>query len=482
MRGSTASALDLLSGDFRLDGSYYSSDGIKAAKYLRKWADAKKEKLDTLSSVANLFNGPRFPRIYVDEQDKGIPFLSSSDILFADLTNVRLLSKKYTPSELIKNLRFEKGWTLISCSGTIGNTVYVRQDMENMTGSQHIMRAAPKEGHIPTGYLYAFLSSEIAYSLLTQGTYGAVIQHIEPQHIESLPIPRLEQDLEQHIHQLIEQGAELRVQANSLLDSARSSLLAVNHLPPLTSDDYYFYGNGKSSHDSTGTFIVSSKDLSSITINAWNFSDKFRNLCKRIMAGNYRKFSNVLLPNGYRTGRSFKRVPMPSGYGIEFIGQKDLFGLRKIGKWISQVPIGSIETESVKDGTILIAGVGTNAETEVFGRCEFVWKNFESKIPAAEIIRIDVDQEIIDSGYLYAFLSSEYGFRLLRSTITGTKLCRFIEPLVMELPVPLPNTKSEMTNIGNMIRRAYDYRSKALDLEDQAQALLGHSLGLNHVN
>ena len=171
-------------------------------------------------------------------------------------------------------------------------------------------------------------------------------------------------------------------------------------------------------------------------------------------------------------------VPMPSGYGIEFIGQKDLFGLRKIGKWISKVPIGSIETEAVKDGTILIAGVGTNAETEVFGRCEYIWKNFEGKIPAAEIIRVDVNPEVIDSGYLYAFLSSEYGFRLLRSTITGTKLCRFIEPLMMELPIPLPESKSEMTNIGNMIRQAYDFRSKALDLEDQAQALISQLLEL----
>ena len=84
----------------------------------------------------------------------------------------------------------------------------------------------------------------------------------------------------------------------------------------------------------------------------------------------------------------------------------------------------------------------------------------------------------MDSGYLFAFLSSEYGFRFLRSTITGTKLCRFIEPLVMELPIPLPNTKSDMTRIGDMIRQAYDYRSKAIDLEDEAQALLVNYLGL----
>lgn len=478
MRSRIASALGIYSGDFRLDGSFYSSDGVKAVKHLQQWAGKKMEKLDPLCSVANLFNGPRFPRVYVDEPDKGVPFLSSSDILFTDLTNVRLLSKKYTSAELIKNLRFKKGWTLISCSGTIGNTAYVRQDMAHMTGSQHIMRAAPKEGTIPPGYLYAFLSSRIAYTLLTQGTYGAVIQHIEPQHIKNLPVPRLEEELENHIHQLIEQAADLLVEANDLINSARSSLLVLNHLPPLTLNDYYFYGNGKSSRDSTGTFIVSSKDLSTITINAWNFSDKFRNLCQRIMVGRYKKFSDVLVPKGYRTGRSFKRVPMPSGYGIEFIGQKDLFGLRKIGKWISKVPIGSIETEAVKDGTILIAGVGTNAETEVFGRCEYIWKNFEGKIPAAEIIRVDVNPEVIDSGYLYAFLSSEYGFRLLRSTITGTKLCRFIEPLMMELPIPLPESKSEMTNIGNMIRQAYDFRSKALDLEDQAQALISQLLEL----
>jgi len=220
MRASVASSADLWSADFRLDGSYHTSEGVQAAQILQKWAGSSR-KIDPLGSIAYLFNGPRFPRIYVEDPENGIPFLSSSDMLMADLSSIKYLSKKHTPASLLKEIKIERGWTLISCSGTIGNTVYVRQDMADMTGSQHIMRAAPREGKVLSGYLFAFLSSQLAYSLLTQGTYGAVIQHIEPKHIENLPIPRLEPAQEERIHQLIEQAAELRTEAIKLLYQAQ---------------------------------------------------------------------------------------------------------------------------------------------------------------------------------------------------------------------------------------------------------------------
>ena len=66
---------------------------------------------------------------------------------------------------------------------------------------------------------------------------------------------------------------------------------------------------------------------------------------------------------------------------------------------------------------------------------------------------------------------------LLRSTISGTKLCRFITPLVLSIPVPiLPRDKQQA--IGDMVRRAYDNRAIATEREDQAQALLAQELGL----
>ena len=77
----------------------------------------------------------------------------------------------------------QPGWTLISRSGTIGNTTYVRSDMDGLAGSEHIMRVVADKKKILPGYLYAFLSSAIGVSIIRQGTFGAVIDTIEPKYI-----------------------------------------------------------------------------------------------------------------------------------------------------------------------------------------------------------------------------------------------------------------------------------------------------------
>ncbi len=482
MRTNTTTSFELFSKDFRLDASNHANEGSKAFRLLNKWKSTSSgsRPLDSIGDVClpnGIYIGGRAKRIYVDDPKHGIPFLSSSDMLLPSIDGVKLISNNQPE---LDSILLHPGWTLISRSGTIGNTAYTRMDMDGLAGSEHIMRVIADPKKIFSGYLYAFLSSVIGVSMIRQGTFGAVIDTIEPKYIANLPIPRLDPTQEEIIHKLIEQAAELRADANLLIGNARDQLMKSSNLPKLQPNDYYFSRSVNRSSGGTGVFTVSSSALSSLTINAWNFADKFEILRQRIKQGKYHHLSEVISIDGYKTGSSYKRIPMPPGSGIEFLGQKDMFGVRKIGKWISRNPIRSIDSEEVKDGTILIAGVGTNAETEVFGRCEFVWKNFDKKLIAAEVIRIIADPNKIDSGYLYAFLSSDYGFRLLRSTITGTKLCRFIEPLVLEIPIPMVNSPYEQLDIGNMVRQAYDFRAKAIQLEDQAQALLCNFLGVSN--
>ena len=86
---------------------------------------------------------------------------------------------------------------------------YARPDMDGMGSAQHIMKVAPNPDRILPGYLYAFLSSKFGVPLVVGGTYGAIIQHIEPHHIASLPVPRLGDELEAQVHTLMECAAHL---------------------------------------------------------------------------------------------------------------------------------------------------------------------------------------------------------------------------------------------------------------------------------
>ena len=93
----------------------------------------------------------------------------------ADLSSVKLASQKYTP--FIDQLRLEKNWILISRSGTIGNTNWTNEGHCGKLGSEDVIRVIPNNV-LKGGIIYAYLSSKYGYALLTQGTFGAVIQHI----------------------------------------------------------------------------------------------------------------------------------------------------------------------------------------------------------------------------------------------------------------------------------------------------------------
>lgn len=114
------------------------------------------------------------------------------------------------------------GTTLISCSGTIGRMSYVRSDMEGVWSSQDVLKVVPAASRIPPGFLFAFLCSRYGVPLVASGTYGAIIQHIEPEHIANLPVPRIGADAEGEVATLVDGAASARANAVRLLQEAES--------------------------------------------------------------------------------------------------------------------------------------------------------------------------------------------------------------------------------------------------------------------
>ncbi len=102
----------------RFDASYHMSEGVET----RRMVESSPYGCYKTQEIADdIFIGPRARRYYVSNPNNGIPFLSSSDILLADLDNLKLASKKYMPTQ---EMMLQKGWTLITRSGTIGNCAF----------------------------------------------------------------------------------------------------------------------------------------------------------------------------------------------------------------------------------------------------------------------------------------------------------------------------------------------------------------------
>ena len=200
---------------YRMDCQPYLGGALETKILLEK-LPLHKDKLHTLTAGfgGGIYNGPKFPRTYVESPEFGVPFVGSSSMLYAELTDLQLLSKKQAATRLLRHLELKRGMSLISCSGTIGKMAYARRDMEGMWSSQDILKVVPDPAKIPSGYLYAYLSSKFGVPLVVSGTYGSIIQSIGPEHIVGLPVPRLGDALEHEIHELVETAAELRVNAN----------------------------------------------------------------------------------------------------------------------------------------------------------------------------------------------------------------------------------------------------------------------------
>ena len=102
-----------------------------------------------------------------------------------------MISKRQVES--MPSLKMERNYILITRAGTIGNVAFVDDQLKNLVVSEDVLRIVPSDEQ-SAYYLYAFLSSSIGKKLITLFTYGSVIQHIESQHLELIPIPILSKD------------------------------------------------------------------------------------------------------------------------------------------------------------------------------------------------------------------------------------------------------------------------------------------------
>jgi type I restriction enzyme S subunit len=445
----------------RLDCGPYMAGSIEARELLKKHDT---ELLHTLTAghAGGIFNGPRFPRVYVEDSEYGVPFLGSTDILQADLSNVSLLSKKQIEEN--PALLLDSGWTLITCSGTIGRMVYSRSDMKGMAGSQHFMRVVPDSQKIKSGYLYAFLSSRFGVPLVVSGTYGAIIQHIEPHHIANLPVPRLGK-VEEQAHELVQRAADELLESSSLMVRATKKLFTYAGLKESQNIDYLT--------DNRNQGWAESK-FSAFCLRAFNYDLRAKELWNAVLNMKHDLLGNLVDRTHFEGYIVFPRIDSAPEYGVLLIGQREAFFLRPDGRWISRKSVEGLGLV-VPPKTTVIPCQGTLGESEVYCRAVYVTKNCADYAYSGHFYRCIPVENAIGHGYLYAFLRSRFAFRMLRSMSIGSKQ-QYQHPVLMA-NMPIPRLADEKENeIASMVDRAAYLRDHATELEDEARALVERAI------
>ena len=426
----------------RFDSSYHLSDGVAVKRVI---ASSPYPLMPIEKAADRIFIGGRTRRVYVKDREHGIPFLSSSDILQADLEAVKLASKKYTPN--VEDMKLQKGWTLITRSGTIGNCAFANAKHAQKLASEDVIRLVPNN-ILREGYIYAYLASKQGYSLLTQGTFGAVIQHIEPAYVASLPIPVAPESFQQEVDDLIQESARLREEAADALTEAHRILKSELHSSH-THNKIVSIKNIYKSHNQrfeANYYASENRELYDLMTQQFKCT-RLKDLCERI----------------FRPG-IFKRQYVNTD-GITFLGGADILNATPSSyKQLSKLQVKKMPELMPKQGTILVTCGGT------IGNTVYVDTQLASCAVSQHVMRL-IPNGTVPNGYLYAFLSSDMGKKIINLFAFGSVIPQVEAHHLELLPVPiLENNKME--HIDALCMRYVHCNEKAKENERQAISMV----------
>lgn len=445
----------------RLDASSYLSGSMEVRKQLEALPNTVRLHTVTAGHKGGIFNGPMFRRVYLPDPEHSVPFLGSKDMMTSDLTRLPRLRKSDAESASLSYLRLKPGMTLISCSGFYaGRRSYVRPDMATIWSSQDVLKVEPDPDKIRAGYLYAFLASRFGEAFIKASVYGSAVKHIEPNHLVDLPVPRFGGDLEQKIHDLVEESARLRAALQAGLVAATEDFFHSVGLPELI--DYRW-------HDEEPDLGFVVHGVTPVTLRALNFRPRAQRLIDMLRSVPGTTLGQVCEGGTLRTGARFKRIDADEEHGVRLVGQRQAFWGRPEGRWISAAAAPGDILQ--KDETILVAAHGTFGENEVYARSAFITGSLLENAYSQDFVRVLSGTSEVPGAYLFALFRSDVMFRILRSISVGGKQQEYHTRFLRDMPIPLAS-EIDRDRIAETVRQACRDRDRADVLEDEALSLL----------
>lgn len=459
----SVSLSDVIARGKRLEASVFDVE----AKQARQIINSGKFPITTIcgeKGLANSFTKARFKRVWVKNSD--FPIFQPSTIVDIKPKPDGYISRR-TQTD-IDALRVHQGQILMTCSGTIGKVSYVSNTLDNKIFSHDLLRISCKD-EIDQGYIYAYLKSKIGNKILLTNSYGAVITHIEPEHLANIPIPDASFDIKKRIHTLIKESYQLRDKSNELIDNATQLLINELHLPDISSfevDDY-------KKNAPVETFSVKLSDLNGRADASYHLPivdaiiNHLRKYAEEVTTvGDKRISSDIILP-----GR-FKRVYVEEGHGRVFIGGKQLWELDPTNKkYLSNSKHNTriIKELEISENTTLITRSGT------IGKVTMVPKHWEHWVTSEHIIRVVPSSSEI-AGYLNVFLASDYGNVLIKRFTYGSVVDEIDDNHVSQIAIPLLKNKDVQKQINNLALEANQKRYEAFLLEQQALEIMDNEV------
>lgn len=452
----SVSLTDIIMHGKRMEASVYDIEAKKA----RQIINACKYPLTTIGGENGLttsYTCPRFKRIWVEKSD--LPIYQPATIV-----DVYPLPDGYI-SHLTKTnideLRVKRGQVLLTCSGTIGKVSYVSDTLNDKIFSHDLLRIDCLNP-IDRGYVYTYLKSKIGRKLLLSNSYGAVITHIESEHLSYVPIPDAPIEIKEKINELIIKSYELRDQSNRLIDEATKLLVNELRLP----DENEFREKKKNSV-STFSVKLSTMDLradasyhipevDTLVNHMKNYADEITTI------GDKRLSKKIVLAG------VFKRTYVSGKFGYPFLGGKEITQLDpETDKYLSKcIHKTRYEKElKVTENTILVSDRGT------VGNVAIVPKHWDGYAVSQNVLKLVPASDKV-AGYLYIYLNSIYGKLLVRRQTYGAVVDMIDNNSLSCVQIPLLKNQRVQKQINELALEANQKRYEAYLYEEEAIKML----------
>jgi len=448
--GTTVQLSEVVAAGTRLEASCYAPEARNAVEIMRAAGLTLVPVYGSEGLCREAHSAFRFKRIFV-KQDHGVPFFTSADIISTRQRPDKFLSNK---TKKIDRLKVEHGNVLISRSGTIGNSSLAGKSLSGKAISEDVIRLIA-DNSTDSGYLIAFLRSSYGRRQLLGIVYGAVIQHIEPEHMSRILIPDLHPIIKTSIGSKMLEAVSKRDDANILLDDAEALLLNRLGLPPLKMLE-------KNLSRSPVT-VIQAKELEGRLDASYHSALAMKVIealgltgFELVPLGDKRVCSEILAVTKFRS-----RVYVRNG-GIPMLNSKQISQVDPID--VKHLASGAhtkdMKEISLKTNMITVSCSGTIGNVEIIPQYMNGWAANQ------HTLRVTASKSV-NPGYIYAWLASPHGNCLLKKFSYGAVILEIDRYMLRSLPLPLLTTE-EMDEVGGMVLKANSLRNKAWELERAA--------------
>ena len=448
----TVRASVLWSGDRRLEAETYLTEGYRIRQRIEKSGALP------LGEIARVWQPGRLKGVQV-AREHGTPFLAATQIFDIRPTPRKWLAVPHTPD--VEQRYIDHKSILVTCSGSVGSAIMGYRATDEMIISHDLLRVAANREE-DRGYLYSFLRSGQARAMMRSSKYGNVIKHLEPEHLQAIPVVSVGEAIKQVLNTTIDRSFALRNEAYELSIAAESEF--ANAVGPVDLTDAEIGYSVKASdmfRKSRRLDAYSHNPIAGAILMALTKSGR---RCDPVSSLSER----VFLPNRFVRG-----IPLPDG--VPILGSEELFMVNpEIDKFLP-AKVATAEV-MVKRNWLLLARSGQIYG--INGRLVLASKWHEDKIISDHAIRIIPKN--VRPGYLLTALGHPtLGRPLVLREVFGTSIPEIDPASVEDIPIlRLGNLENE---IADKVERSAFLQSVADDLENAASALaesvVSHAIG-----